>query len=339
MHAGADVDVRQPRRVAVRLVGGDVVDGERPLVGRERAAARRRVVRDALAVPGRVVVEGSDRVDRGELVERDLAVVHRVEPVRDAAEERGERAARSSAGTSVPGAVGTRATSASSSDATRRLELGHPEPVRQQRVHQLEPARDVQPAVILRSHLRHPASHDVVDRHADAEHASRVQAFEQCQVALAQRRRRQRLLLAHEAIEIDLAQPLLELVEGAVLRQHEPAVVDECAVRPPALLEITRVLLEDVVGQHDGGAELIPTTDVQMQAPRVERPRRESRVEGRLALDRSRSRTTGDRPAPRRAAASAGIRPHSTTIAIHESPPHRDPSPLSSSSSFPRSSV
>src|SRR5690349_24864690 len=44
----------------------DVIGGERALVGRERAASWRRVVRDALAVPGRVLVEGPDRVDRSE---------------------------------------------------------------------------------------------------------------------------------------------------------------------------------------------------------------------------------------------------------------------------------
>src|SRR4029077_15668237 len=107
-----------------------------------------------------------------------------------------------------------------------------------------------------------PALHHVVDRYADTEHAPRVQAFEQTQVPLAERRRRQGLLLAHEALEIDLAQPLLELVEGPVLREDEASGVDERAVGTPALPEIARVLGEDVVRQHGGDPELVPAPDV-----------------------------------------------------------------------------
>src|SRR5262249_58450588 len=96
-------------------------------------------------------------------------------------------------------------------------------------------------------------------------------------------RRRQGLLFAHEALEIDIAEPLLELVEGPVLGEDEASGVDERAVGAPALPEIARVLGEDVVREHGGDPELVSATDMQMEAPRVDRPRREARVEGRLA--------------------------------------------------------
>jgi hypothetical protein len=137
--------------------------------------------------------------------------------------------------------------------------------------------------VVLGPDLRAPAPHDLVDEHADAEHAARVQALEQLQVTLAERRRRERRLLADHPLELDLAQPLLERGEGVVLREDEPSGVDERAIRPPALPEVARVLGQDVVRQHGGHPQLVSAADVEMETTRVQGPRREADVEGRLA--------------------------------------------------------
>ena len=336
MHVGADVHVRQPRRVAVRLVGRNVIDGARPLVGRERAASWRGVVGDALAVPSGVLVEGPDRIDGGELVERDLAVVDRVEPVRGAREERQVR------GSKVGRRLRARCRRHPCDERVHvaghpRLELRHPEARREEQVHELQPPGAVERAVVLRAYVRAPVLHHGVDRHADAEHASRVQACEKAQIPLAERGRRQRLLFAYEALELDLAQPSLELVEGAVLREHQASGVDERAVGAPALPEIARVLGEDIVRQQGGDPELVAATDMQMEVPRIGRPRREARVEGRLGpivIHTVRGRI--DRPLVR-----PERRNHSRQQQDRDPPhlPHAAPPLLQSSSSFARSSV
>src|SRR5262245_11572704 len=99
-------------------------------------------------------------------------------------------------------------------------------------------------------------------------------------------------------LEIHLAQPRFELVERPVLRQHEPSAVDQRAVGAPTLPEIARVLGEDVVGEHGGDAQLVAAPYVQVQAPWIDRPRREARIEGWLTtvvVDSVRRRI--DRPA------------------------------------------
>jgi hypothetical protein len=231
VHVGADVHVRQPRRVAVRLVGRNVIDRERPLVRGERAKARRRVRRDAAAVPRRVLVPCADRIDRGELVEGERVAAHGIAIARHAREEREKR------GTQLGGRRTGRRVRDERIHVRRdaRCELGHPQAVRQHQVHQLEPPRLVEAPAVLGTELRRPAPHDLVDGHADAEHAPGVQALEQVQVSRAERIGPQRRLGSHELLELHVAQARREVVEGAVLREDEPAGVGERAVGAPAL--------------------------------------------------------------------------------------------------------
>ncbi len=296
-----------------------------------------------LPLPGRVLVEGADGIDRGELVERRS---RRRAPGSGRSETRARSARKPARSSGDAGGAGCRRHQRDErvqARRDRRLELSHPEPRRQQQVHELEPARarragDGPPGVSPRAQRRTTSSTAMRMRKTRPgfRRSRRAGCARAARPAPAPPPRATR-----RSSSTSRERPL-ELVEGAVLREHEPSGVDQRAVGAPALPEVARVLAEDVVGEHGGDAQLVAAADVQVEALRVGRARREARVEGWLALDRSRPRRRRDRAAPRSPASptTRRRRQRASTIAIQPDASASCASRLAqSSSSLPRSSA
>ena len=160
--------------------------------------------------------------------------------------------------------------------------LGQVEPGREHGVQQLQPARPVHLVMIVGHDVRNPALHDLVDGHLDVEHAARIQVLHEGDVPRAQGGGRKVLLARDELVETQLLSRVLQGFEPGVLRERDLALVDQRAIGAQTHGEIAHVGLLHFLGEDDRHAQLISATQVEMDAIRVERARREPRVEGRL---------------------------------------------------------
>ena len=79
-----------------------------------------------------------------------------------------------------------------------------------------------------------------------------------------------------------LVERSLELLEAAVLGQHQVAVIDERPVGSVAAEEVLGVLTQHVVSKYNSDAQLVATPEVQVNALGVECARSEAGVERRL---------------------------------------------------------
>src|SRR5262245_7536446 len=86
-----DMHIRNPRRVTVTSVGGNVIDGQRSLMRCQCPSAGRRILGNLTPVVCRVSVECPYRIDRGELIESQSAFVHGINPLCDASKQPGEQ--------------------------------------------------------------------------------------------------------------------------------------------------------------------------------------------------------------------------------------------------------
>ncbi len=217
VHRRGDVHVGQPRRVAVRVVGRDVIGDERALVGGERAPPGRRVLRDRAPVPGRVRGDGADGIDRGQLVEADDAVLDRIAVAADAGEERGVGGDERVDLRGLAALVGLDGRGGCSGCASRRCaahevverrgdargQLAQPESRRQERVHEREATVGVETRAVGGRQLADPVRDELLHRDRDPEDAPGVQALHQLEVAGAKRVGAERRLVGDQTVESD----------------------------------------------------------------------------------------------------------------------------------------
>src|SRR5262249_51390465 len=87
VQARANVHVRDPRKVAVTIVYRNVIDRQRPLVCCQCPPPGRRILWNLTPSVPRVLIQRPNRIDRGELVESQVAVAHRIDAMCDNREQ------------------------------------------------------------------------------------------------------------------------------------------------------------------------------------------------------------------------------------------------------------
>jgi hypothetical protein len=261
-----------------------VIGGEAPLVRGEGSAARRRVERDLSAAPVGVRRDRADGVDRGELLEADDAVLHGIAAAADPRQQRGVRGRERVERGGVVGARWRVRDQIVERGRGAGRHLREPEPRREERVQELELAMGVGARAVRRRQRRDPARDELPERNRDAEDAARIQPVHQVEVACPQCRRRERRFLGDQRREPDLVELRLEVLEAPILRELEPALVDEPSIRRAAFGEVARVVANRVVGEHRRDAQLVAAPEVDVDACGILRTGREPGVKGRLAL-------------------------------------------------------
>ena len=246
------VHVGEPRRVAVDGHRGDVVDGVGALVGGEGPAPGRRVERDLAAVVVRVFVEGADRVDGGELHEFDAALLPRVEPGRHVLEQR-EEALFEGGGQPVGRAPRGQAPAAPGPGAARACR-GPSRPPRAASGASRSGPRGAGPGPSPRGPrgaAPPPSAAPPRPPAARCERRARGSGVPSAGGCARAAPRGEIVLVLHQVVELHLFQLGLEALEAAVLRQHDPPVVDQRAVGVAARLEVAGVALQGLVREHD----------------------------------------------------------------------------------------